>query len=659
MKRERIAALALIALVVAAPTYAQISFRGAASATASRGGGSEATRTASLSINKPADTVANDVLIASIAVRPSTAVIAPPPGWALVRRLDNPSVSSNSLAVFYRVALASEPATYTWDVFGASFIVGGVQVFSGVEAANPIASESGQTTPSGTTHTAPPITTPVAKAMLVSTHAFASSETWDPPIGMTESFDRRSEGGSAGISIESNRALQSVAGSTGAKTATADGKADVGNAHLLALRPANARPIVSLTSPASGSTFIAAASIPLAAAASDSDGTIQKVDFFHSGTNLIGTASSPPYTFWWTPMVPGLYAVTAVATDNQNATATSSPVNLTVINTAPTVSITSPSVGANFSAPANIVITASAADAEGAVQKVEFFHGGTNLIVSLTTAPYSFTWTGVPQGAYSLTAVVTDNQNASTTSAPVNVTVNREPALHFVHVDHLNTPRLIADGTGTAVWKWHNDEPFGSNPTDQIAGAPAAFEFPLRFIGTYSDSESNLLYNWHRYLDPARGQYLHSDPIGLDGGSLSTYVHVGNNPLQTVDPDGLKLWLCVRSCCGGIANHAYLYDDDTGRCCGDPGPTFRERDYIKTCKERGPGRDTCWSISSTPDDAEKALQCCNRQTRRTFYIPIFDDCQDRVDDCIRRLTMAPPNTPSERRFMRCDSCFRK
>ncbi len=224
---------------------------------------------------------------------------------------------------------------------------------------------------------------------------------------------------------------------------------------------------------------------------------------------------------------------------------------------------------------------------------------------------------------------------------------------------YLNTPRLVADATGTTVWRWDQQEPFGASPPDENPSGLGAFEMPVAFLGTYRDRETNLLYNWHRYLDPARGEYLQSDPIGLRGGSLSTYVHVANNPLQNVDPEGLKLWLCVRSCCGGVANHAYLYDDDTGKCCGDPGPTIRERDYIKSCKERGPGRDTCWLISSTPGDAAKALNCCNRETRGTFYIPTYDDCQDRADGCIRELGMAPPNTPSQRRFMRCDSCFRR
>lgn len=110
--------------------------------------------------------------------------------------------------------------------------------------------------------------------------------------------------------------------------------------------------------------------------------------------------------------------------------------------------------------------------------------------------------------------------------------------LYFVHVDHLNTPRAVYDANQQLRWKWDQQEPFGVNAPDENPSALGVFEFPPAFTGTYRDKETNLLDNWYRTLDPARGQYLQSDPIGLRGG-INTYAYVESNPIALVDPTGL------------------------------------------------------------------------------------------------------------------------
>jgi hypothetical protein len=91
-------------------------------------------------------------------------------------------------------------------------------------------------------------------------------------------------------------------------------------------------------------------------------------------------------------------------------------------NTAPTVNITSPANGATFSAPASITINANAADADGSISSVAFYNGST-LLGTDTSSPYSYAWSNVASGSYSITARATDNGGLTTTSAAINITV--------------------------------------------------------------------------------------------------------------------------------------------------------------------------------------------------------------------------------------------
>jgi hypothetical protein len=144
-----------------------------------------------LTIALPAGTVANDVMIASISVQPSSAAVTAPAGWTLVRQINNATAPTGSLYVYSRVAGASEPGSYTWTITSLAYAAGGIQSFSGVDTASPIDVENGATTASALTHATPSITTTGANEMLVTSHMISSSGTWTPPAGMTEALIRR------------------------------------------------------------------------------------------------------------------------------------------------------------------------------------------------------------------------------------------------------------------------------------------------------------------------------------------------------------------------------------------------------------------------------------------------------------------------------------
>jgi RHS repeat-associated protein len=118
---------------------------------------------------------------------------------------------------------------------------------------------------------------------------------------------------------------------------------------------------------------------------------------------------------------------------------------------------------------------------------------------------------------------------------PVATTVGTQT--YFIEVDHLDTPRLVADATGTTVWKWDQQEPFGDNVPDENPSGLGSFDLPLRLPGQRYDQETGLYYNYHRDYDPSLGRYGESDPIGLRGG-INTYAYANVNPLLYADPTG-------------------------------------------------------------------------------------------------------------------------
>jgi YD repeat-containing protein len=201
----------------------------------------------------------------------------------------------------------------------------------------------------------------------------------------------------------------------------------------------NNPPSVNLTAPTNNATFTAGSTVTLTANASDSDGTVSKVEFFQGSVKL-GEDTSAPYSFSWTNVAAGSYALTARATDNGGAIATSSSVNITVNvpNQAPVANAGGPYTGTTGTAVQ--FNGGSSSDADGIISSYQWnFGDGTS-----AGSGVSPTHTYSTAGTKTVTLTVTDN-NGATNSATTTATIANRPPVANAGGAYTGTT------TGTAV----------------------------------------------------------------------------------------------------------------------------------------------------------------------------------------------------------------
>ena len=196
----------------------------------------------------------------------------------------------------------------------------------------------------------------------------------------------------------------------------------------------NDYPEISLTAPTGSEQYTSPANINLTAKARDVDGSIGHVTFYANGAPICSraTVGALDYACTWNNAAAGNYLLTAVATDNSGATTTSNAINVSV-NAPPTVSMTSPASGTQYVTPTNVVITSTASDSDGSINRVEFYANGSLIGTGALAGQnqYTLTWTNAITGDYTLTVLAVDNRGATATSNSTSIRV-LSPALFVV-----------------------------------------------------------------------------------------------------------------------------------------------------------------------------------------------------------------------------------
>jgi hypothetical protein len=208
-----------------------------------------------------------------------------------------------------------------------------------------------------------------------------------------------------------------------------DNDGQVTTSAAISINVGNAAPSATLTAPLAGAIYVLGDPVTVSATATDPDGSVVSVEFFNGAISLgNGTLAAGVYSLTFTPSVAGPISLTAKATDNLGKVGPASAARSITVNAnqLPIVAISAPANGSKPDIAADLVINATATDADGTVTKVEFFKGAVSLGVGTKSGNvYSLT---VPKanlvlGPMTITAVATDNKGGVTTSAPVNVII--------------------------------------------------------------------------------------------------------------------------------------------------------------------------------------------------------------------------------------------
>jgi RHS repeat-associated protein len=96
---------------------------------------------------------------------------------------------------------------------------------------------------------------------------------------------------------------------------------------------------------------------------------------------------------------------------------------------------------------------------------------------------------------------------------------------------------VVADSAGVVVKRIDYDS-FGNI----IADTDETFKVPLGFAGGLHDRDTGLARFGYRDFDPDVGRWTAKDPIFFEGGDTDLYGYVLNDPINLIDPDGLKNW---------------------------------------------------------------------------------------------------------------------
>jgi RHS repeat-associated protein len=222
------------------------------------------------------------------------------------------------------------------------------------------------------------------------------------------------------------------------------------------------------------------------------------------------------------------------------------------------------------------------------------------------------------------------------------LSVQQGASTYYYHKDGLGSVTALTNPSGNVV-KRYRYRGFG-----EIYSESGALVQPYTFTAREKDPETGLYYYRTRYYDPKAGRFINKDPIGFVGGDANFYRYVLNDPLNDIDPFGLKRRPLTRSNPFPPMAEDLLpqtvTDPDKRRAPGasEPnsgrGPTACSWTTVNICIEsscdRGPSGDKCPRISSPK--YESGCKCTKRAYDLCFVCDgVLQKCTNWMREGIR------------------------
>ena len=308
--------------------------------------------------------------------------------------------------------------------------------------------------------------------------------------------------------------------------------------------------ITSFTANPSTSGIITGTPVTVSATVTD-NGTVSSVQFYNGSTLLTGGTtggSGSNYTYTFTP-TNGSYSITAVATDNDCISTTSSALAFTVAaNQAPVITALTATTTTQFYPGQTVNLSCNAVDNDGTVASVSFsVNGGSAITASnggsgnVYTATYTIPSNAAP-GAFTVTASATDSYStpASTTSSAItfNVTANTPPVCSLTYPT--TGLSLIAVGNPTATLAMN----LAATASDANGIATVQFYVDNALVGAgtlasgsygYSYTASPGIHTFYAKATDAYGAFTNSSTVTLEIADPNALSYKIKNVTQNCD----------------------------------------------------------------------------------------------------------------------------